>query len=118
MLGNNIFDEDVATHGRGRGHVGARPPIWSGNDGIRAAAEALHAAHLDDVGARAGDLRAHRVQEVREIDDMRLLRAVFNDGHPAAQHRREQNVHRRADGDDVEIDVPPPSPSVGASAQT
>ena len=36
----------------------------------------------------------------------RLLRAVFNDGHPAAQHRREQNVHRRADGDDVEIDVP------------
>ena len=40
--------------------------------------QALHAADLDHVRARALDVCAERVQEVRQIDDMRLLCAVLS----------------------------------------
>ena len=72
----------------------------------------LDAANLDHVGARAGDLRAHGVQEVRKIDDMRLLGAVFDDRHAAAEHCRKQDVHRRADGDDIKINVAAAQPAL------
>ena len=64
-----------------------------------------HAADLDDVRARAGDLCAHGVQEVGKVDDMRLLGAVLDHGQTAAENGGEQNIHRRADGDDIQIHV-------------
>ena len=80
----------------------SRSPLTSGTVSYT---HLLDAAHLDHVGARAGDLRTHGVQEVREVDDVRLLGAVFDDRHAAAQNCRKQDVHRRADGDDIEIDM-------------
>jgi hypothetical protein len=102
MLGDDVLDEHVPADGRGGRHVGAGLDLV-GDDGIGAAAQLAHAADLDDVGARAGDLRAHGVEEVGEVDDMGLLRAVFDDREAAREHRGEQDVHGRADGDDVEI---------------
>ena len=37
---------------------------------------------------------------------MRLFGAVLNDGGAVCQHGGQQNVHRRTDGDDVEIHMP------------
>src|SRR5699024_6926853 len=65
----------------------------------------LDAADLDDVRARALDVRAHGVQEVRQVDDMRLLGAVFHDGLALGEHRSEHDVHGRADRYHVKIDV-------------
>ena len=111
VLRDDVFDQHVAADCGGSGHIRARLDLV-GDDGIAAAVQRLDAAHLDDVGARAGDLRAHGVQEVREVDDVRLLGAVFDDRHAAAQNCRKQDVHRRADGDDIKIDVAAAQPAL------
>ena len=104
VLRDDVFDEHVAADGCRRGHIRARLDLV-GDDRIAAAVQRTHAADLDHVGARAGDLCAHGVEEVGKVDDMGLLGAVFDDGHAAAEDCGEQDVHRRADGDDIEIDM-------------
>ena len=105
VLGDDVLNQNVAAHGGDGSHI--RPGLdLVGDDGIAAAAQRLHAAHLDDVRARAGDLRAHGVEKVGEVDDVRLLGGVFDDGRAAREDRADHDVHRRADGDDVEIDTP------------
>ena len=111
MLRDDVFDQHVAADCGGSGHIRARLDLV-GDDGIAAAVQRLDAADLDDVGACAGDLRAHGVQEVREVDDVRLLGAVFDDRHAAAQNCRKQDVHRRADGDDIKIDMAAAQPAL------
>ena len=87
---------------RGRYHVGAGLDlVW--DDGVGTAVQAVGAVYLDRVRARAAHVGAHGVEEVRKVDDVRLLRRVLDD-RPAAGHGgREDDVHRRADGDLVEI---------------
>ena len=79
--------------------------------------ERAHAADLDNVGAGAGDLGAHRVEEVCQIDDMGLLRRVFDVGRAVCEHGADHDVHRRADRHLVKIDAcavqPPTLGSVG-----
>ena len=69
----------------------------------------LDALHADGGGARAFDLRAHLDQQVGEIDDFRLARAVFHDGLAIGQRRRHQQIFCAGDGDLVENDVSRPS---------
>ena len=111
MLRNDILDQHIAADScRGR-HIGACFDLI-GNDGIAAAVQRLDAADLDHVGACAGNLRAHGVQEVRKIHDVRLFGAVFDNRHAAAKHCCEQDVHRRADGDNIEINVAAAQPAL------
>lgn len=65
----------------------------------------LDAADLDNVGACAADVRAHRVQEVREIDDVRLTRRVLDDRKAPGLDSCEDDIHRRADRHHIEINV-------------
>ena len=86
------------------GHVGARLDLV-GNDGIGAAVELVHAENADGVGAGALDIGTHGVQKVGKVDDVRLLGGVFDDSCALGKRRGHHDVHRRADGNHVEIDV-------------
>ena len=102
VLRNDVINRHIAAHGSGCGHIGSGLDLV-GNDRVIAALQLANAANLNDIGSRAGYLRAHGVQEVRKVNDMRLLRAVFDDRHAAAKNGSKQNVHRRADGDNVKV---------------
>ena len=65
----------------------------------------LDAAHLDDIGARAAHIRAAHIQEVCQIDDMRLLGTVFKDGLALRHDGGKHPVHGRADADLIEEDM-------------
>ncbi|MNX77077.1 hypothetical protein D3C86_1086010 [compost metagenome] len=94
--------------GDGRGdHEGARlDPV--GDDRVVTAAQAADALDGDGLGAGPGDLGAHLVEEVGEIDDLGLLGAVLDDGGAlgvdrghhdglGGAHAREVEVHVAAD---------------------
>ena len=68
--------------------------------------QTLNALDSDNIRARAFNIRAHHVQKVRQIYNMRLLRRVFNRRRPLRKHRRQHNIHRRADTDNIEVHVP------------
>ena len=104
MTRDDVFDQHRTAAGRDRRHKGAGLDLVR-DDRIVRAVQALDAADLDHVRARALDVRAHGVEEVRQIDDVRLLGAVLHDGLALGQHRGEHDVHRRADRDNVEINV-------------
>ena len=104
VLGDDVLDQHRAAARRDRRHERAGFDLVR-DDGIAAAVQALDAADLDDIRARALDVRAHGVQEVRQVDDMRLLGAVFHDGLALGEHRGEHDVHGRADRYHIKIDV-------------
>ena len=104
VLGDHVLDQDLPAGRRGGHHVGACLDLV-GNDGIGAAVQFFDAVDLHGIGAGAADVRAHGVEEVRQIDDMRFSRRVFNDRTAAGRHGGEDDVHRRADGDLVKIDA-------------
>ena len=104
MLRRDVLDQNVSAGRRNGGHICSGLDLVR-NDRIRDALQMLDAADLDDVGAGAADVRAHRVQEVREVDDVRLARRVLDDRQPLRLHGRQNDVHRRADRDHVEVNV-------------
>ena len=104
MLRDNTTHQHLAARRGDGGHVGACLDLV-GDDGIGTAVERLHAVYADRIGTGAADVGAHEVQEVCQVDDVRLLRRVFDDGGALGQRRRHHDVHRRAHGDDVEVDV-------------
>ena len=102
MLRDDVLHEHFPACRRGGDHVGARLDLV-GNDSVAAAMELLDAVHLDGIGARAADIRAHGIEEVCKVNYMRLARGVLDDGTPLSEGRRKDYIHRRADGDLVEI---------------
>ena len=104
VLGDHVFDQHFAAGRSGCHHIGPGLDLV-GDDGIGAAVQLLHAVDLDRVGACAADIRSHGVEEVRQVDDMRLSRRIFDDRAAARRHGGEDNVHRRADRDLVKIDA-------------
>ena len=112
MLGNDVFDQDFSPDGGGGGHVGAGLDLV-GDDGVGAAVELLHAVDLDGVRTGAANVRAHGVEEVGKIDDVRLARCIFDDRASLGEHGGDHNVHRRADGDLIEIYARAAQPSAG-----
>ncbi len=106
VLRDDVPDQDVALGGGGGDHIGAGLDLIRDDRVIRAV-ELLYAVDLDHVGAGAVDVRAEGVEKVREIDDMRFLRHIFEDRQALGFYGGEHDVDGRADGDDVEIDVPP-----------
>ena len=103
VLGDDVLDEHLTARGGHGGHVGTGLDLV-GDDAVAAAGELLHAADADGVRAGALDVRAHGVEEVREVDDMRLLGGVFDRGDAIGEDGGHHDVHRRADADHVEID--------------
>ena len=102
MLRDDVLHEHFPACRRGGDHVGARLDlVW--DYGVAAAMELLDAVHLDGIGARAADIRAHGIEEVCKVNYMRLARGVLDDGTPLSEGRRKDYIHRRADGDLVEI---------------
>ncbi len=97
MLRHDPVQPDLAAHHRSRDEVGA------GLDAIRdhavfRAVQFLHA--FDDDAPRAGalDLRAHLVEEIREIHDLRLGGGAVDDGRALGEHRGHHHVVRTEDG--------------------
>ena len=70
-----------------------------GNDGVRRAVKSFDALDADRGRARAFDFRAHFDEQLGEIGDFRLERAVFKNGFALGEHRRRQNIFGAGDGD-------------------
>ncbi len=77
MTRNNILHQNRTAAGCNGCHEGARLDLIR-NDGVTAAVQALYTADLDHIGAGALNIRTHCIQEVRQIDNVRLLRAVLH----------------------------------------
>ena len=64
-----------------------------------------NALNFNGVGTRAADVGAHGVEEVGEIDDVRLLGRVFDHGVSLRQNGGHHDVHGRAHGNHIQIDA-------------
>ena len=84
-----------------------------GHDVVGRAVQALDA--VDDQMARADavDLRAHRHQQVAQVDDLRLARGIEQLRPAGRQHRRHQRIFGRADRDHREAEVAARQPALG-----
>ncbi len=85
---------------------GGRAQERAGLDAIRqhpvaGAAQRAHAVDDDAVGAGAGDLRAHAVEEVGEIDHLGLARGVLEHRRALGQRRGHHQVLGAGHGDQV-----------------
>ena len=104
MLGNDIFDHDIPLGRRCRKHKGARFDLV-GNDRISGSVQILNALDADHIRSGSLDLGAHAVEEVRRIDNVRLLGRILDDGGALRHDGSHHDVDRGADGDDIHIDV-------------
>jgi hypothetical protein len=88
----------------------ARDEIGAGLDAIRLHLVARGVQFLDTldhdlVRARALDLRAHRDEELREVDHFRFARGVLDDGFAVGQRRGHHEVLGARDRDGLEIEA-------------
>jgi hypothetical protein len=97
QVGTRAFQHHVAA-GHADGHRIGAGLDTVGDHAVARARQRGDAGNADFVRARAFDLRAHRVQAVGEIDDLRLARRVFEDRVALGERRRHQRHMRRADG--------------------
>ena len=104
MLRGDVADGNPAPGRSGGSHVGARLDLV-GDDGIGYAVQILHTADLDDVGTGAADVGAHRVEEVRQVDDVRFLGGVLQDRLTLRLDGGEHQVDGRADGYGIKINA-------------
>ena len=104
VLGRNIADSDLSAGRGGSRHISAGLDLIR-DDRISHAAQIIYAADLDDVGTGAADVGAHRVEEVRQIDDMRLLSGILEDRLTLRLDGGKHQVDGRADGNGIEVDT-------------
>ena len=101
MLAADAAEGDSVARERGGGHEGAGFDAVR-NDGVLDAAKCFHTFDDDAAGARAGDFRAHRVEEIREVEDFRLGGGGLDDGDALGQSCGHHHVvgaeHGRAVG--------------------
>ena len=71
--------------GRGRGHEKRAGLDAVRHDRVGRSGQPVDTLHRDDVGTRAADPRAHRVEAVRQIDDLGLARGVLEHRHPVRE---------------------------------
>ena len=96
-LGSTRFDRDSLSADRARHQERARfDPIR--NDVMLCAVQFFHAFDDHAPRARAFDLRAHLVQEIRQIDDFRFGGRAFDHGDAFGQHRGHHDVVGAEDG--------------------
>ena len=100
MLGLDALERDSSAGDRaGDQECAGFDPI--GNDVVLRAVQFLHAFDDDAPRARAFDLRAHLVEEIREIHDLRFGGGAFDHGHAFGEHGGHHHVvgaeHGRAE---------------------
>ena len=106
MLRQSVFYEHVAAgHGRAD-HKGARFNSV-GNNRMRRASQLLDAFDADDIRAGAADIGPHAVQIGRQVNDFRLFCRVFQDGLAFGQRSGHEDVFRRADAGEIEVNLRP-----------
>ena len=106
MLRQSVFYEHVAAgHGRAD-HKGARFNSV-GNNRMRRASQLLDAFDADDIRAGTADIGTHAVQIGRQVNDFRLFCRVFQDGLSFGQRSGHENVFRRADAGEIEVNLRP-----------
>ncbi len=106
MLRNYVFYRHVALRYRRRKHKGACLDLVR-NNAILRPVQLRHALDTDHIRTRALDIRAHAVQKVRQINDMRLLRRILNHGGTLRHHCRHHHVHGRTHSHHIHIDMVP-----------
>ena len=79
-----------------------RDEVRAGFDAVRdhvmlGPVEGLAPFNLDDVGAGAPNARAHRVEQIGQVDDLRFPRGVAQEGRAFGQRRRHHQVLRPGD---------------------
>lgn len=104
MLGDHILDQHIAAGGSSCYHIGTGFDLI-GNDGIVGAVHHIHAVDLDDIGAGAADIRAHGVEEVCQIHNMRLLGNIFHDGNTLGLDRCQHYIDGSAHRYHIKVDV-------------
>ena len=65
----------------------------------------VFAVDLDDICACASDISAHRVEEIRNINDVRLLGCILDNCLSLSPYSRKHSVHRSAYSNEIEIDL-------------
>ena len=73
-----------------------------GNDAVLRAFQLAHTFHANGGRAGALDLRSHFIQQIGEVGDFRLARAVLQDGLAVGESRGHEQVFGAGDGDLVE----------------
>ena len=106
VLRNDIFHQDLTASGGHGSHIGTGFDLV-GNDGIRAAGQPLHSPDLDRIRTGAPDVGAHGVQEVGQINNVRLLGAIFDHRVPLGQNSGHHDVHGSTYGHHVQVDAGP-----------
>ena len=64
----------------------------------------IHAVNRNHIRSRASDMRAHLVQKCRDVDNLRLLRRVFNRRAAFCVHRRHHDIDCCADRGNIQED--------------
>src|SRR5690606_29954337 len=104
VIEGDAVAQDVAGGRRGGDHV--RPGLDAvGHDGVVDGLEALDAFDDDDVRAGARDVRAHLVEDPRELLDLGLTRGIHEGRSPAGEGRGRHEVLGAGDRGDVEADL-------------
>ena len=58
----------------------------------------FHTADFDNVRSCADNIRAHRVEAVREVNNVRFFRGIFDNGKTFRLNCRHNAIYRRTDG--------------------
>ena len=106
MRGNGAGDDHIAPRGGGGDHQRAGFDLV-GNDGIVGTVQRTPAADADNRGTRAHHARAHAVEKIGQIHDVRLFGRVIDDGGARGGYRGEHGVHRRAHAGAIEVHFGP-----------
>ena len=101
VVGAGAHQLDIAPCDRGGAGIAARLDAV-GHDGIGSAVQTRLAGDDQAIGADALDLRAHRDEQLAEVDDFRLARGIFHDAGAVRQHGGHQRVFGGADRHDRE----------------
>ena len=96
MCRRNAFDIDIAFRDSGGRHESASFNVVA-DDGVFGAAEMFHAVNGEHGRADALNVRAHCIEEPRQIADVRFARCAADNGCPLCQRRRHHHVRCRAD---------------------
>ena len=93
MIGACAAQRDLAVRRTGGDQKSRRFDAVRNHFMLRAV-QFFHARDCNRRTARAGNVRAHRVQEICQIYNFRFARRAFNNRHAAGQRRRHHHVRR------------------------
>ena len=97
MLGDNVSYQYIAAGCRGSRHKRARLDLV-GYNAVCRAVKLAHSAYFYNVRTCADNIRAHGVQAVRQIDNVRLLCGILDNGKTFGFYGSHNAVYSRSDG--------------------